>query len=437
MALKQRKRKTNDRPETIQQELLFDESRALGANVEKQAATENVVSCEEKPKIFAVSEIVSEIRRLIEAGFADVWVCGEVSNLRTSPSGHVYLALKDERAIIKCALFKGHAQRVKFQLKDGIELVCHGKLSLYEKGGDFNLVIDHCEPKGVGALQLAFEQLKEKLAKEGLFSPEHKKPLPFLPKKIGVVTSPTGAAIRDILNVLRRRYPQIEVLLYPVRVQGDGAAKEIAEAIKWLNNLDGIDVLIVGRGGGSLEDLWAFNEEIVARAIFASKIPVVSAVGHEIDFTISDFVADRRAATPSAAAEIVVPKKDDLVKLVSEKSRQLLRAASVCIELKQKMFAQLSSHLKPPTSRFPDLIMQIDSLRERLTLASNGAIERAAAGLSKLAAELSHLSPLAVMSKGYSVVFKDGKAVNDVASLKKGDELKIRLKNGEVKAEVK
>lgn len=388
------------------------------------------------PHIFSVCELISTVKNLLERSFTNIWVSGEVSNLRVSPSGHTYFSLKDEKAIIKCALFKGFAGKLRFQVKDGMQLVCHGNISLYEKGGDFNLIVDHCEPKGVGALQLAFEQLKAKLHKEGLFAVERKKPLPFLPKKIGIVTSPTGAAIRDILNILNRRYPDIEVLLYPVRVQGDGAAKEIAEAISYMNSRDDIDVMIVGRGGGSLEDLWAFNEEVVARSIFVSKVPIISAVGHEIDFTISDFVADKRAPTPSAAAEIVVPRKEDLVKRVIDLKQQLVRATSVFFDVKTKMLKQVVSHLKPPTSRFPDLILHIDSLRERLATATKTLVERSNAKLAQLAAELSHLSPLAVLAKGYSVVYKNGKIVKTSKGLKKGDELNIRMNEGEIKAEV-
>lgn len=389
------------------------------------------------PRIFTVGELVSSIRGLLERGFADVWVSGEVSNFRTSPSGHTYFLLKDEKAVLKSAIFKGFASKIRFQIKDGTALICHGRISVYEKGGDFNLIVDHCEPKGVGALQLAFEQLKEKLAKEGLFAPQHKKPLSFLPRKIGVVTSPTGAAIRDILNVLKRRFPNIEVLLYPVRVQGDGSAAEIAQAISFMNTRDDIDVMIIGRGGGSLEDLWAFNEEVVARAIYASKIPIISAVGHEIDFTISDFVADRRAPTPSAAAEIVIPRKEDLAKRVIDLRQQLLRASWVCIEIKTKFYSQIRSHLKPPTARFPDLIMQIDGQRERLQMAMKALLERGGAKLSQLAAELSHLSPLTILAKGYSVVYKDGGVVKSAKKLKKGDNLNVRLVDGAVETEVK
>jgi len=391
---------------------------------------------EASPRIYAVSEVISYIKAFLEQRFPDIWVTGEVSNFRIFQSGHTYFALKDEKALIKTAFFKGFASKIKFQIKDGIELICHGRLSAYEKGGDFNLIIDYCEPKGVGALQLAFEQLKERLFKEGLFAPDRKKPIPCLPKKIGVVTSPTGAAIRDILNVLRRRFPDIEVLLYPVRVQGDGAAGEIAGAISYMNTRTDIDVMIVGRGGGSLEDLWAFNEEIVARAIFASKIPIISAVGHEIDFTIADFVADKRAPTPSAAAELAVPRKDELIKRVGDLDKQLKRALLVSAELKMKAFLQARSHLRPPTARFPDLIMQIDSLCERQSVGMKNLLERYAARLSQFAAELSHLSPLSVLAKGYSVVYKEDKVVKNVNDVAKGDELKIRLSDGEIRAKV-
>jgi exodeoxyribonuclease VII large subunit len=391
---------------------------------------------EQAPKIFTVGALMGLVRSAVEGNFKSVWVTGEVSNLRTSPSGHTYFSLKDEKALLKTALFKGYAAKIKFQLKDGMELIVHGNLSVYEKGSDLNLVADHCEPKGVGALQLAFEQLKEKLLKEGLFAPDRKKPLPFLPRKIGIVTSPTGAAIRDILNILGRRYPGMDVLLYPVRVQGDGAAAEISQAIGYFNTRDDIDVMIVGRGGGSLEDLWAFNEEIVARAMFASKIPIISAVGHEIDFTIADFVADRRAPTPSAAAEIVVPKKEDLLRTVTERRAHLVRALSVCADMKRKWFEQIRSHLKPPTARFPDLLLQIDSLQQRIHVGVKMTMERSASRIGKLAAELSHLSPLAVLAKGYSVVYKDGQVVKRAADVKKGDEIKVRMSEGNVEAKI-
>lgn len=410
-----------------QQTLDFNAIKAEAPKVQEPAA-------EAGPRIFKVSEVTGGLKMMLEKRFAGLWIEGEVSNFRLSPSGHSYFSLKDEKAILKVALFKGYLSKVKFQIKDGALLICHGNLSIFEKGGDLNFIVDHCEPKGIGALQLAFEQLKEKLLKEGLFDPKRKKPLPFLPKKIGIVTSPTGAAIRDILNVLGRRFPDIEVLLYPVRVQGEGAAAEIAEAVRYMNTRSDIDVMIIGRGGGSLEDLWAFNEEIVARAIFASNIPAISAVGHEIDFTISDFVADRRAPTPSAAAEIVVPKKDDLAKLVGERRAQLLRALLVCFDLKNKSFTQMRSHLRPPTARFPDLIMQIDSLRERLQNGMKTWLDKNGAQLRQFAAELNHLSPLNVLAKGYSVVYKGAAVIKRASEVKKGDELKIRLSEGEIRA---
>ncbi len=410
-----------------QQTLDFNAIKAETPKAQEPAA-------EATPRIFKVSEVTGGLKLMLEKRFAGLWIEGEVSNFRLSPSGHSYFSLKDEKAILKVALFKGYLSKVKFQIKDGALLICHGNLSIFEKGGDLNFIVDHCEPKGIGALQLAFEQLKEKLLKEGLFDPKRKKPLPFLPKKIGIVTSPTGAAIRDILNVLGRRYPDIDVLLYPVRVQGEGAAAEIAEAVRYMNTRSDIDVMIVGRGGGSLEDLWAFNEEVVARAIFVSKIPVISAVGHEIDFTISDFVADRRAPTPSAAAEIVVPKKEDLIKLVGDRRAQLLRALQVCFDLKNKFFTQMRSHLRPPTARFPDLIMQIDSLRERLQNGIKIWLDKNGAQLRQFAAELSHLSPLSVLAKGYSVVYKGDAVIKRAVDVVKGDELKIRLSEGELEA---
>jgi exodeoxyribonuclease VII large subunit len=407
-----------------QQELKFE---AIVIEKEKEAAA---------PRIFSVSDVLSRIKKLLELNFSGIWVAGEVSNFRVSPSGHAYFSLKDEKAVLKAALFKGVLSKIKFQVKDGVQLICHGNISAYEKGGDLNLIVTYCEPKGIGALQLAFEQLKEKLAKEGLFAAARKKPLPFLPRKIGIVTSPTGAAIRDILNILSRRFSDVDILLYPVRVQGDGSAAEIAQAISYMNSRDDIDVMIVGRGGGSLEDLWAFNEEIVARAIFTSKIPVISAVGHEIDFTISDFVADKRAPTPSAAAEIAVPKKEDLKKLIVDRYQRLMRGALVCLEMKVKTFSQIKSHLKPPTSRFPDLIMQIDGLRTRLQNGLKNMVDRSDSKLRQLAAELSHLSPLAVLAKGYSVVYKGDRVVNSAKLLSKNDEIKIRMCEGKIAAKV-
>ncbi|MBU1487387.1 exodeoxyribonuclease VII large subunit, partial [bacterium] len=262
--------------------------------------------------IYTVNELIQLMKASLEEDFGSIRVKGEISNLVRPSSGHLYFTIKDEQAQIKVAMFKSSQAGLRFIPADGMQVILYGRVSIYEKRGDLQVYAQWLEPVGKGALYLAFEQLKEKLRVEGLFDPAHKRPIPLLPRRVGVITSPTGAAIRDILNVSERRFANIRILLYPVRVQGREAPGEIAEAISVMNELNLVDVLIVGRGGGSLEDLWAFNEETVARAIFASKIPIISAVGHETDFTISDFVCDLRAPTPSAAAELVVKNKQDL-----------------------------------------------------------------------------------------------------------------------------
>ena len=279
-------------------------------------------------RVYSVSELSLEIRNHLERQFPDVWVRGEVSNFRAAGSGHLYFTLKDETAQIRAVCFRNQARYLKFKPQDGLAVIARGRLSLYEARGEYQLYVEFLEPAGFGALQLAFEQLNQKFAAEGLFDAARKKPLPMLPRSIGVVTSPTGAVIRDILRILQRRYRNAGVLLYPARVQGEGAAQEIAEGIQYFNARPAVDVMIIARGGGSLEDLWAFNEEVVARAIAASKIPVISAVGHETDFTIADFVADLRAPTPSAAAELVVRQKEDLTAELENRTRhaaQLIR----------------------------------------------------------------------------------------------------------------
>lgn len=262
-------------------------------------------------RVLTVSELTGQVRALLEQRFLNVWVSGEISNLRIPSSGHHYFTLKDERSQIRSVLFRGTAQGLRFALQDGLEVVAYGRVSVYEPRGEYQLILESVEPKGIGALQLAFEQLKAKLTQEGLFDPARKRPLPFFPRTIGVVTSLSGAVIRDILTILERRCPMVRVVVHPVQVQGDGASSQIAEAIRTMNALGEIDVLILARGGGSLEDLWCFNEEPVVRAIVDSAAPVISAVGHEIDVTLADFAADYRAPTPSAAAEIAVPRADE------------------------------------------------------------------------------------------------------------------------------
>lgn len=371
----------------------------------------------ETAKIFTVSELTKEIRTLLEGQFPDVWVSGEVTDFRNNRTGrHWYFSLKDESSKIRAIIFGAADRRFPFNLEDGLEVICRGKLNVYPPTGQYSLIIEHIEPKGIGALQLAFEQLKKKLAAEGIFDPKHKKKLPFLPKKIGVVTSPTGAAIRDILNVLTRRFSGVDVLLVPALVQGEGAAQSVAEGIRVLNERSDIDVMIVGRGGGSMEDLWAFNEEIVARAIFASHIPVISAVGHEIDFTIADFVADVRAPTPSAAAELAVPNLQELLARVS----------------------RLKERLKDPRIRFPDWLLRVDELRGRLAFVWKTGWEHRHQQVQKLLSNLDHLSPLHILAKGYSVVQKEGETtpLKSNQKLKMGELLRITFHQGKTLAKV-
>ncbi|RPJ43867.1 MAG: exodeoxyribonuclease VII large subunit [Deltaproteobacteria bacterium] len=316
--------------------------------------------------ILTVSQLTAEIKTLLERNFDPVWVEGEISNLRLPGSGHLYFTLKDEEAQIRGVMFRLQNRLLKFEPKDGLQVIGYGRITVYEPRGDYQIILDYLEPKGLGALQLAFAQLKEKLAAEGLFDPARKKPIPHLPQKIGIVTSSTGAAIRDILRIIDRRFANVQILLYPVRVQGQGAAQEIAQAIQALNQLPDVDVMIVGRGGGSLEDLWAFNEEIVARAIFSSRIPVISAVGHEVDFTIADFVADLRASTPSAAAELVVRNKVELVQNLKNLERALLQSFRATLDLQQERLFSLTERLADPRRRLSDQRIRLDDLSTRL-----------------------------------------------------------------------
>jgi len=295
-------------------------------------------------KIWKVSELTSRIAGLLEREFPDVWIEGEVSNYRPAQSGHLYFTLKDAGAQIRCVCFRDQARGLKFRPEDGLQVILRGAIGVYEPRGEYQVYVSYIEPAGLGALQLAFEQLKKKLAAEGLFDEARKKPLPVLPRRIGVVTSPSGAAIRDILRVLKRRFPNVHLLLYPVKVQGEGAAGEIAAAVRYFNRAKAADVLIVARGGGSLEDLWAFNEEIVARAIAASEIPVITGVGHETDFTIADFVADLRTPTPSAAAEIVVRSRQEFERHLTESERRLIDGMRYRILRARQQVQQLASH---------------------------------------------------------------------------------------------
>lgn len=429
-------------------------------------------------RVLTVSELTRQIKDHLEAAFAGIWVEGEISNLRVPGSGHVYFTLKDEEAQIRAVLFRNRLRRLRFEPQDGLQVLAFGALEVYGAKGDYQLVCEILEPKGVGALQLAFEQLKTRLAGEGLFDPGRKRPLPLLPRRIGLVTSPTGAAVRDILKILGRRFADVHVVIYPVRVQGAEAAGEIVEAIQELNRLGGLDVLILARGGGSLEDLWAFNEEAVARAIAASKIPVVSAVGHETDVTIADFVADLRAPTPSAAAELVVQEKAALVarladlagrlrraldrrlrglgerllalarrrvltdpgrplrdaeRRLDELAARLRRGVGHRVESARQRYLRAKNALRPavPLANMAHCATKLDQFHRRLGRAASGAVGECRGRLGTLAARLEGLSPLAVLGRGYSLcTLPSGEVVVRASQVRPGDAVVVRLSLG-------
>ncbi len=317
--------------------------------------------------IYTVSQLNSEIKLLLEDKFPFVWISGEISNCKMPGSGHLYFTLKDENSQISCVMFRGQNQKLKFDLEDGLSITGLGRISLYEPRGTYQIIFEYIEPKGIGALQIAFEQLKNLLASEGLFDDKYKKPLPFLPKKISLITSPTGAVVHDILKIIDRRFPNLFIEIVPVKVQGENAEKEIVQALELLNALNDTDVIILARGGGSLEDMNAFNSENVARAVFSTKIPVVSAIGHETDFTISDFVADLRAPTPSAAAELVVPSKDELKRRHEDIFSKLKLNIRQHIEKHRYILSRVSKSLVDPKRKVQDLRLKIDDFTIRLT----------------------------------------------------------------------
>jgi exodeoxyribonuclease VII large subunit len=433
--------------------------------------------------VFSVSDLAVLIKETLEAGLGTVWVAGEVSNLRIPSSGHCYFTLKDERSQVSSVMFRPYISALPFRPEEGMEVIVQGRVSFYAARGGLQLYVERMEPKGVGALQLALEQLKKKLAAEGLFSPERKRVLPFLPQHIGVVTALTGAAIRDILTILFRRFPNLHVVIRPTKVQGTGAAQEIAAGIHDLNTHGQAEVIIVGRGGGSREDLGAFNEEVVARAIFSSAVPVVSAVGHEIDLTIADLVADRRAPTPTAAAEMAVPQKTDLGQQVEGYERALYGTMrSYLVEVRTRTVG-LGRRLRDPRRRVGELRLRLSELwlrttrqvhssmlaavreneiwSERLFLQSPALRarvlrrqvaaaaaqleaafrrleDRAQGRVQELAARLDSLSPLAVLNRGYSIARKlpEEKIVTDATVLTPGDRLRLRFARGEATVQV-
>ena len=390
----------------------------------------------EAPPILSVSDLNTAAKELLGEVFSDVWVAGEVSDLSRPSSGHLYFSLKDEQAAIKAVVWRSTAARMPFQIEDGQQLLCRGKIDLYVVRGSYQLVITRAEPHGVGELQLAFEQLKKRLSAEGLFDAEHKQLTPWLPRKIAFVTSPSGAAIRDFLEVIRRRWSNVHVVVIPTRVQGQGAAAEIAAGIRTANALiDAPDLLVVGRGGGSMEDLWCFNEEEVVRAIFASDIPVISAVGHEIDVTLSDLVADRRALTPSEAAELAVPSKSDVRASLTGVQQRLISTLQNRVAQARQQLKTLSS--RPVLQRPEELVEQrarlVDDWEQRLLRSIGEQVSRGKEKVALASAGLNALSPLGVLERGYSFTQDtSGKVIQSISAMSEGMTIVTRLNDGRV-----
>lgn len=435
-----------------------------------------------QPKPITVTQLTQGIKSLLEENLGRVILRGEISNLARPGSGHLYFNVKDDRSQISGVMFRSTVQRNRFFLENGLEVVLYGRITVYEPRGVYQLIVDRAEPLGAGALQLAFEQMKTRLTAEGLFDSERKQSLPFLPKGIGVVTSPTGAVVRDILNILERRFPAIPVVINPVSVQGDTAAGEIASAIKQFQGMENIDLLIVGRGGGSIEDLWAFNEEVVARAIFKSRIPVISAVGHETDFTIADFVADLRAPTPSAAAELAVPLQEELKERVESSLERLAAALVQRLQSERERLNHFRNRLRSPqwviqhhmqrvdelSGRISGLVQgrlqlaasrhenlsqqlifysprskiegsgtQVRELEQRLIHQFSLSLEKSRNRLQKAVHVLNTASPLSIMNRGYAIVKDgDGRSLKSVSTVKPDDRFSVRVSDGSIQARV-
>lgn len=436
------------------------------------------------PQVYTVSTLTDEIKGLLEGHFEFIWVEGEVSNFRVPSSGHFYMSLKDEKAQIRAVMFRPQARYLKFTPEDGMMVLAQGRIGVYQPRGEYQIILDYLEPLGVGALALAFEQLKKKLAGEGIFDEAAKRPLPFLPQRVAVITSPTGAAIRDFLKVIQRRFANMEIIVVPVKVQGEGATEEIVEALEIVNGVLDVDVVVLTRGGGSLEDLWAFNREELAYAIRASHVPVVSAVGHEIDTTISDLAADLRAPTPSAAAELLVAEKESLKERLADRRGRLASAFKQQLAFALERLALLKRHLRDPRRRLADTWLRLDDMNQRLVrgmdflvqgrrkdLASEVRalmdhspkhllaslrqqrdfhVRSLARGLaarlrehrmqvSLLEERLKDLSPLSILARGYSITRKlpENVVLRDVSGVAEGDRVRVSLSGGEMECGVK
>ncbi len=391
-------------------------------------------------KIFTVSELNRQIRELLETGFSSLWIEGEISNFKHHSSGHMYFSLKDERSQMGAVFFSRYHARLKFQLKDGLKVLIRGRVSVYEPRGQYQIYVEEVLPKGIGDLQLAFNQMRERLEREGLFDPAHKKPIPKFPKRVGVVTSPTGAAIQDILNVVKRRFYGTHLILVPVLVQGEGAAKQIARAIEMLNDFGQVDVMIVGRGGGSLEDLWAFNEEVVARAVFASRIPVISAVGHEIDWTICDLVSDLRAPTPSAAAELVVQNREEIERTIEDAIERLKRNLQNRIAFSREDWTRLISSyaFRQPRSLVQNAAQRLDELLRPFQSDAQNLLRQKFSELETQMAKLEALSPLAILRRGYSLTStSDGRLIKEKSQIKIGARIRTRITHAIIDSEIR
>ena len=394
-----------------------------------------------RARVLSVSELTDEVKGLLEASFPAVWVSGEISNFSRPSSGHCYFTLKDERAQLRAVVWRGAVSKLKFNMHDGMEVICFGGLDLYPPRGSYQLVVSKMEPKGIGALELALRQLRDKLAAEGLFDPDRKRPLPKFPRRIAFVTSPTGAAVRDFLEVMKRRWSGADVLIVPTRVQGDGAAREIAAGIELVNRLaTPVDVIVVGRGGGSLEDLWCFNEEPVVRAVAASRIPTVSAVGHEIDVTLCDLAADVRALTPSEAAELIVPAQEAIVAAIRDRTERMTAALrNKALSARQRL-TQLAERrcFRKPHELLHERAQRLDELWSRAGRGFKFRLERERERLQARAAQLQSLSPLGVLARGYSLtqLAADDGLVRDAAQLQVGDVVRTRFAQGETLSRV-
>ena len=393
------------------------------------------------PEPKTVAQVNEYVKCLIEEEMLlqDIYVCGEVSNFKKHSSGHFYFTLKDSSSEIRAVMFRSYAQKVKFNIENGLKVIVRARVGVFESAGMYQLYVNTMQPEGMGALHLAFEQLKSKLLKEGLFDEAHKRPIPKFPKRIGIITSPTGAAVRDIINIATRRYNLASLILFPSLVQGEEAAGQLISGIDYFNITESVDVIIIGRGGGSIEDLWAFNDEYLARAIYNSKIPVISAVGHEIDFTICDFVADLRAPTPSAAAELATPNLADIVaKIDSFKSRSILAISSLIEEYKTRLeYISSSKVFKSPISMLEIPKLRLSAAKKDLISTFTRAVMTKRNDFSQKVAKINALNPLSILSRGYATVTSDeGKTIKSINDIENNSKISIRFLDGSAQATI-